>query len=97
MGFNGDPEPVDETGVGIRPRRSSMSNFAAMLYADSIMLSDTSQATFGIIDGFSNADYGLWKVSVKFCIWKESNMLRDFSAIRQAGRRYNCGDEERQA
>jgi hypothetical protein len=45
-----------------------MSNFAAMSDLDAKRLSPTDSGISKIIDGFSNANYVLWEVSVKFSI-----------------------------
>jgi len=51
------------------PRRSSMSNFAAMSGSDSESLSPADKTTSKIIDVFSELDYAFWDIPVGLCIY----------------------------
>jgi hypothetical protein len=82
MGFGGGPEPFRGwIGVVITSRRSSMSNFAAMLFPASGILNARNGSTSVIIDGFSNSDYGFWEVSVEFCMLRKFNTLTGYSQL----------------
>src|SRR5271169_173816 len=68
MGCGAAPEPGGRIGPGLRPRRSSMSNFAAMLFPVPGLLSTLSKASSKIIDGFMEIKYAFLEVCVESCI-----------------------------
>src|SRR5260370_22466582 len=77
MGFGGASKPWGgKIGVELKPRRSSLSNFAAKLVPVSGLLSPLPKATSKIIDGFMECVYGFMEVCVGFCILLGGKMLR---------------------